>query len=147
MKSKYKIKRILFFVLFLLFLFSSCDEINGVMGLLPRFDSNLPNNISGTYVYFESEEAKDKGEYNSLLCFDSKEGTFTYTFSNEEGVKTERGKYKILYKTYKTTECNGNITFVFEDGREKDSSFYWYASALSGPEYLMLDDGRTYLYW
>lgn len=130
-----------------LLILSSCDDIKGVLEILPKFDKSLPNTVSGSYAYFESEEKKDKGEYTRLLTFNSKDETFTFVLSDENGVKTEKGKYKVQYNAYKITECNGTITFLFDDGRKKDSSFYWCASALSGPDYLMLDDGRKYLYW
>ena len=46
----------IFIVLSLLSLLvlSSCDDIKGVLEILPKFDSDLPNNISGSYAYFES---------------------------------------------------------------------------------------------
>lgn len=130
-----------------LLLLSSCDDVKGVLELLPKFDSNLPNNISGSYAYFDSEEAKDRGEYTRLFTFDSKENTYTFTFSTDEGVIKDSGKYSVRYTTYKITECNGVISLENQDKEKRDISFYWYSSALSGPEYLMLDDGRTYLYW
>ena len=86
-------------------------------------------------------------EYNRLLTFNSKDETFTFVLPDEKGMKTEKGKYKVQYHAYKIIQCNGTITFLFDKGRKKESSFFWCSSALSGPEYLMLDDGRKYLYW
>ena len=148
MKWGYKMKRlsILFLVLFLLVL-TSCDEINGVLDLMPKFDSSLPCVISGSYAYFESEEAEERGEYTQLYVFDSKEGKYTYTLSTEDGIKMETGSYSVQYTTFTVTECNGKISLFLDDGKKKCRDFYWSASALSGPEYLLLDDGRKYIYW
>ena len=39
-----------------LLILSSCDDIKGVLEILPKFDNSLPNTVSGSYAYFESEE-------------------------------------------------------------------------------------------
>ena len=57
----------------------------------------------------------------------------------------ETGSYSVQYTTFTVTECNGKISLFLDDGKKKSRNFYWSASALSGPEYLLLDDGRKYI--
>ena len=137
-----KIILILFIVLSL-FILTSCDEISGIMSIFPKFSGTLPNNIAGQFASFESEEAKKSGIYSRLYKFDSRNGTFSF---NDESVSL-KGTYSVSYKTYAITECNGIITLTYENGCVDEMDFYYYATAVDGPEYLMLSDGRTYYYW
>ena len=49
------------FIILSLLVLSSSDDIKGVLEILPKFDSDFSNNISGSYAYFESKEKMDKG--------------------------------------------------------------------------------------
>ena len=60
--------KIIILLLFILLFFTSCEEINGVLGLLPKFDSTLPNNISGKWVYFENEEFEYDNAHRRVQC-------------------------------------------------------------------------------
>ena len=122
---------------------SSCDDMKALMDLIPKFDGNLPNNISGQYAYFRTEEDKAAGIYTKLYSFSSKTGIFTA--KDESAVRS--GKYEVSYKTYAITECNGTIKLSFDDGSTESYDFYYYATAVDGPEYIRLSDGRTYYYW
>ena len=123
---------------------SSCDDMKALMDLIPKFDGNLPNNISGKFAYFRTEEEKAAGTYSKLYSFKSKDGTFTVTDESS----SRSGKYSVSYKTYAITECNGTISFVYDDdGSASSLDFYYYATAVDGPEYIKLSDGRTYYYW
>lgn len=133
---------ILFTALSLLTL-TSCDEVRGVLSIFPKFSGTLPNNIAGQFAYFDSDEAKKGGIYSRLYKFDSSNGTFTVS---DEALSL-KGTYTVSYKTYAITECNGTISFTFENGGTDELDFYFYATAVDGPEYLMLSDGRTYYYW
>lgn len=131
-------------LLFSLLMLSSCDDINAVLSLLPKFDSSLPNNISGTFAYFSSEENMDRGEYDRVYRFDSRSGSFTLSVTGEN---QRSGKYKVEYRTYAITECNGTIVLAFDDGSSESLEFYYYATAVGGPEYIRLSDRKTYYYW
>ena len=122
---------------------TSCDDMKALFDLIPKFDGNLPNNISGKYAYFASEKDKVAGIYTKYYSFNSKDGTFIEI--EENSMKT--GKYSVSYKTYAITECNGTIVFTYDDESEEHLDFYYYATAIDGPEYIKLSDGKTYYYW
>ncbi len=133
----------LILAVFSLIMLTSCDDMKALFDLIPKFDGNLPNNISGKFAYFASEEDKASGTYTKYYSFNSKEGTFVER--EENTIKT--GNYKVSYKTYAITECNGTITFTYDDESEVALDFYYYATAVDGPEYMKLSDGKTYYYW
>lgn len=136
-------KLILFMIIVCsIFALTSCDDVKALMELVPKFDGNLPNNIAGKYAYFASEVDKEAGTYTTLFSFDSKEDTFTESF--EGGAKS--GKYIVDYKTYAITECNGTITLKYDDGNIESHQFYFLASAINGPEYIIIDK-KQYYYW
>ncbi len=130
-----------------LFALTSCDDVKSLMGLIPKFDGNLPNNIAGTYAYFRNDEEKADYAYSKLYKFNSKENTFTETVDTT----TRGGTYTVSYKTYAITECNGTLTLNFDSGSSEIYQFYFYATAVDGPEYIRLadDDGiyKDYYYW
>lgn len=141
-------RRLLLSVLFVsLFTLTSCDMMNTLKGVIPKFDGNLPNNIAGSYAYFRSDEEKTNGEYSKLYKFNSKENTFTETV----GTTTRSGSYTVSYKTYAITECNGTLTLRFDTDASEIYDFYFYATAVDGPEYLRLADAdgayKIYYYW
>lgn len=142
--------KIIILLLFILLFFTSCEEINGVLGLLPKFDSTLPNNISGKWVYFENEEDRSGDEneasFTRQFIFDSKENKFSLSYVDKTQVN-KSGSYSYSYKTYTITECNGVLTLRFDDGSVEEYDFYISSTAISGPEKLMLSDGLTYYYW
>ncbi len=137
----------LLFIVISLFTLTSCDDVKSLMSLIPKFDGNLPNNIAGSYAYFRSEEEKTNHEYSKLYKFNSKENTFTETV----GTTTRSGSYTVSYKTYAITECNGTLTLRFDTDASEIYDFYFYATAVDGPEYLRLADAdgayKIYYYW
>ena len=141
-----KISRIFLVVMIMVFL-SSCDQVTGLVELAPKFNTSLPNAISGEYAYFETEEDRENGEFTRLLSFSSSTSTFKDTRSLQGGIVTRNGSYSVSYSTYDITECNGTILMEYEDGEKSEVGFYFYATAINGPEYLVLSDGRTYWYW
>lgn len=120
---------------------TSCDQVKSLMKIVPKFDNKLPNNVAGKYAYYRNEEEKEAGKYTTLYNFTSTDGTFTKT--TESG--TEKGSYTVKYKTYAITECNGTITLNYEEGSSESFEFYFYSTAVGGPEYIMLGS-RTYYY-
>lgn len=131
-----------------LFSLTSCDDIKSLMSLIPKFDGKLPNNIAGSYAYFRNDEERDAGTYSKLYKFNSKENTFTETVDTT----TRKGSYTVSYTTYAITECNGTLTLNFEDSPSEIYQFYFYSTAVDGPEYLRLAEvGSTiykiYYYW
>ncbi len=128
-------------IMMLLLVLTSCEEIEGILSILPKFDGNLPNNISGEYAYYASEADKKNHIYTRLYVFNSKDNTFSeYTETTERS-----GTYTVKYKAYAVTECNGILTFDYENGTSESYSFYFYATAVNGPEYIIFGD-RTYYY-
>ncbi len=73
-----KISRIFLVVMVMVFL-SSCDQVKGLVELAPKFNTSLPNAISGEYAYFETEEDRENGEFTRLLSFSSSTSTFKDT--------------------------------------------------------------------
>ena len=143
MKKSYR----LFLVVMIMVFLSSCDQVKGLVELAPKFNTSLPNAISGEYAYFDSEEDRENGEFTRLLSFSSSTSTFKDTRSLQGGIVTRNGSYSVSYSTYDITECNGKIVMEYEDGEKSEVGFYFYATAINGPEYLVLSDGRTYWYW
>lgn len=131
---------LLLITLIFVILLTSCDKVESLTKLIPKFDNKLPNNIAGKYVYFENEENKEDG-FTTRLTFTSSEGTFT----EEAGTTERKGTYTVNYKTYAITECNGTINLNYESGNSESYEFYFYATATGGPEYIMLGD-KTYYY-
>lgn len=142
--------KIIILLLFILLFFTSCEEINGVLGLLPKFDSTLPDNISGKWVYFENDEDRFGNEDYALFTksyeFNSKEKNFSLSYFDKKW-ENKNGFYTLNYKTYTITECNGVLILRFDDGSVEEYDFYISSTAISGPEKLMLSDGLTYYYW
>lgn len=126
-----KIRIVLLFVLSA-FLFSSCDEIEGIIAVLPEFSTDLPKVISGNYAYYENED--DVG-YTTLYHFDPESGEFTRSSAYEE---EKRGTFSYEYERFAITECNGYITFTYEDGTKETYGFLYVATALEGPKTLSL---------
>ena len=126
----------LLFIVISLFTLTSCDDVKSLMSLIPKFDGNLPNNIAGSYAYYTSEYNKGEGLFSKLYKFNSKENTFTETV----GTTTRSGSYTVSYKTYAITECNGTLTLRFDTDPSEIYDFYFYATAVGGPEYLRLAD-------
>lgn len=145
-----KIRFVLLSILALV-MFSSCDDMKAVMSLIPKFDGKLPNVIAGKFAYFANENDKDNGEYTRRYDFNNKENKFTLYISTGPGdayKKVITGKYSVAYTTYTITESNGTIKFEYDDGSDSTSTeFYYYASTLDGPQYILLSDERTYYYW
>ncbi len=135
-----------FLLIVILITLTGCEEINGVLGLMPKFDTSLPNCISGKFAYFETDAERSSGEYTVLYAFDGRQGTFTRSESGS-GVSVKKGTYKVIYRTYGITEANGTIRFTFEDGKSEDSQFYYSATAIGGPDHIILSDQRKYVYW
>lgn len=134
---------IILLIILLLFTLTSCEDISAVLSLLPKFDTSLPDNISGIWSYFDSEEEKNDNHFARQFVFDSKEKKFTY----EEAIGTKKnGSYKVEYKTYAITECNGTLTLYFEDNSVVNHEFYYKATAIDGPEYIILSNDGTYYY-
>lgn len=139
-------KKLILPLIIILITLTGCEEINGVLGLMPKFDSSLPNCISGKFAYFESEADMSMGEYTTLYTFDSREGTFSRIESGS-GAAMEKGTYRVMYRTYGITEANGTIRFTFEDGNTMETGFYYAATAIGGPDHIILSDQRKYVYW
>lgn len=121
---------------------AGCDQINKFKDLVPKFEGNLPNVISGPFVYFEDEKQKEENNYDEMYTFNSKTMTFTKTTD-----KDESGTYSYKYDKFNITECSGEITLTFEDGRSETHSFYYVATAVDGPDFIRFDKGKTYYYW
>lgn len=119
---------ILFLVIFSLFL-SGCDEINQLMTLVPKFETNLPNVFSGKFVYYVDEDYESMKRYDELYEFDPIEKTFTYT--NTESSKT--GTYTYSYIDFIITECNGYLNLYFDDDTTQVYGFRYEATATGGP--------------
>ncbi len=134
---------IILLLILLLFTLTSCEDINAILSLLPKFDTSLPNNISGKWAYYENEEYKAINQYSRLFTFDSKERKFTY--EDTIGIK-KNGSYNVEYKTYAISECNGTITLYYEDNSVISYEFYYKATATDGPDYLVLSNNGTYYY-
>lgn len=134
---------IILFIILSLFTLTSCEDINAILSLLPKFDTSLPNNISGKWAYYDGEEEKALNHYSRLFTFDSKEKKFKYedTFGTKKN-----GSYNVEYKTYAITECNGTLTLYFEDNTVISYEFYYKATATDGPEYIVLSNNGTYYY-
>lgn len=120
---------------------TSCDQIESLTKVFPRFDSKLPNNVAGKYAYYKTEEDRKAREYTTLFIFTSSDGTFTEKTETEE----KKGSYSVNYKTYAITECNGTINLNYESGSSESLEFYFYATAVGGPDYIILGD-KTYYY-
>ena len=88
-----KISRIFLVVMIMVFL-SSCDQVKGLVELAPKFNTSLPNAISGEYAYFDSEEDRENGEFTRLLSFSSSTSTFKDTRSLQGGIVTDRSGHK-----------------------------------------------------
>lgn len=138
MKKKYIL---LLITLIFLSLLTSCDKVESLTKLIPKFDSKLPNNVAGKYAYYNSEtDRKENVGYITLFTFTSPEGTFT----EKTGTTERKGTYSVNYKTYAITECNGTINLNYENGNSESYEFYFYATATGGPEYMMLGDKKYY---
>ena len=139
-------RKLLLGILLLLFLFAntSCDMMETLKGVIPKFDGKLPNVISGKFAYFEDETAKSYGTYSKLYSFNSSDNTFSIKLENEESGGS--GSYLVKYSKFTITENNGIIYLFYEDGAVEILEFYYYATATNGPEYITLSDG-TYYYW
>ena len=130
------------------FLFSSCDEVESILGLIPKFDGNLPNVISGKFAYYEDEDYMGvDGGYTTLYSFNSQDGTFIRRDATGFSDQIERsGTYEVEYYTFTTTESNGVIHLYYDDGEKINLEFYFKATATKGPEYIKLSDSKTYYY-
>ncbi len=137
MKKKYIL---LLITLIFVTLLTSCDKVESLTKLIPKFDNKLPNNIAGRYVYLMDEKDKNAG-FITRFTFTSSEGTFT---EETTGTTERKGTYSVNYKTYAITECNGTINLNYESGNSESYEFYFYATATGGPEYMMLDDKKYY---
>lgn len=118
-------------LIFLLFL-TGCDQINGLVELIPSFDENLPNVFSGIYTYYENET--DSG-YTEYIEFEPVEKTFTYDTSDAE---PRTGKYEYTYSDFQITQCNGYLTLNFDDGEVITYGFLFESTAIEGPTRLTL---------
>lgn len=134
-----KLSKIVIF-LGIVFLLSSCDDIKQIMSLVPKFETDLPNVISGNFAYYEDESNK----YSELYTFNSDTKEFTYT-NVYNG--TKRGTYTYEYIDFNITICNGYLTLQLEDGNSEKYGFLYEATATDGPSSLTLNrNGQTRVY-
>ena len=115
---------ILFLVTFSLFL-SGCDEINQLMTLVPKFETDLPNVFSGKFAYYADE--------NELYEFDPIEKTFTYMDTETSTENPKTGSYTYSYIDFIITECNGYLNLYFDDDTTQVYGFRYEATATGGP--------------
>lgn len=135
-----KIKNILI-VLAMAFVLTSCDDIKQIMSIIPKFETDLPNVISGKFAYFESPG--DVG-YSELLIFDP--STMEFSFENVES-GTQRGSYSYQYIDFNITICNGTLLLTYEDGRTERYGFLYEATATDGPSSITLNrNGQSKVY-
>ncbi len=138
-------KKIFLVLLSTLFLFTltSCAEIEAILGLIPKFDTELPNLVSGRFAKISGGNGSEKEQY----LFNSKTGTFE--FLEEEQVEgRDKGTYSVEYSVFAITECAGKLTLRFENGEVQVYEFKLECTATGGPEALFLGDkSNVYYYW
>ncbi len=135
MTKKIKILLCLFIVVSA-FLLTSCDEVDAVKSVIPKFSMSLPNVFSGAYViYPENSESSGNTGFTEAYFFNSKDSTFDYSDASSF---SSGNVFSYKYTTFTTTECTGVITLEFVNGQKKTLSFVWRATALRGPENLTL---------
>lgn len=123
---------ILFLVTFSLFL-SGCDEINQLMTLVPKFETDLPNVFSGKFAYYADENYESMKQYDELYEFDPIEKTFTYMDTETSTENPKTGSYTYSYIDFIITECNGYLNLYFDDDTTQVYGFRYEATATGGP--------------
>ncbi len=112
-------------------LFIGCDDMKSLMSLIPKFESSLPNVISGKFAYYENETDQSQRIYTELYEFDPINRTFTHSVAGED--EERKGSYTYAYSDFIITECNGFLTLAYEDGTSAAYAFKYEATAVGGP--------------
>lgn len=130
-------KRLLIVLLSILMLFTltSCEEIEAVLGLIPKFSTEIPNLVAGKFYSFTTEENEALGIFNDGYIFNSQELTFEYIAEEV----SKKGTYEVKYSTFAITECAGKLYLRFESGEAEIFDFKLECTANGGPEALYLN--------
>lgn len=112
-----------------IFLFTGCDLMNSAKNLIPKFSTETPNLLVGTYQVVKS------GLVTKRLVL-AKDGTSKLTVGDDY---VESGTYVVTYGHLDILQASGTITFISGDGTKKDVRFSFTSDVDDGPQQLVLD--------